>query len=107
MALKVLPHFYSPVGFQKLTVSSSAVGFTLPSVGVTIRAVIFSMEGTATTDTIRIKVDGNDPTSTDGLLIYDGDVVEITNVNMVNNFKGIARAGDCVLQIHYFAGGGP
>lgn len=103
MASKVLPLFYSPVGFQKLTVSSSAVGFTKPTVTVTIRAIQMTVE----TNNIRYRMDGPNPDASTGHLLYDGDVLEITNVESINNFAAIATGSDATVQITYFAGGGP
>lgn len=102
MALKVrsYPVFYSPTGFQKLTVSGTAISFTVPTTIVT-RAVVFSVE----TDQIRFRVDGSDPDSTTGVILSPGDVVEITNVDMINNFTAIRVNTDAILQIHYFGGG--
>lgn len=104
MTQRVIPTYYSPVagsaGFQKLTVSTSAVGFTLPS-DVIVRSVIFTVE----TNPIRMKVNGENPTSTDGILLYVGDEVELTNTEMITNCKLIAQSSDGIVQIHYFAGG--
>ena len=101
MTIKILPSYYSPIGFQKLTVTSSeAVGFTLPSSPDT-RAIVFSVEG----GTIRMKVDGNDPTTTEGMALYDGDVVELTNANMILNCKLISVSADVTVQAHFFGGG--
>lgn len=98
--VRAFPTFYSPTGFQKLTVGDTVVGFTIPTT-VQCRAVIFSVE----TDQIRFKVDGNDPTTTDGLLLNSGDVVELTNVDMITNFKAHRVTTDATIQIHYFGGG--
>lgn len=103
MSTKVLPLFYSPLGFQKLTVSSSPVGFTLPAVTPTVRAVTVTVE----TNSIRYRLDGTDPTTTTGHLLYDGDVLDITNVNSILSFKAIAVGADGTIQITYFGGGGP
>ena len=101
MRVRALPVYYSPTGFQKLTVSSSSVGFTLPTTLQT-RAVIFTVEDAQ----CRMKVDGNAPTTTDGILLYVGDVVELTNVDMINNFRAIRTTStDATFQIHYFGGG--
>lgn len=101
MTMRVLPSYYSPTGFQKLTVSSSAVGFTLPANVPQVRAVIFTVEN----NPIRMKVDGGDPTTTDGILLYIGDEVELTNVTMINNCKLIAQSSDGLVQIQFFGGG--
>ena len=103
MASKVLPTFYSPVGFQKLTVSSSPVGFTLPVVTPTIRAIQMTVENY----NIRYTVNGTTVTTTTGHLLYDGDVLELTNVESIKNFSAIAASSDAVVQITYYAGGGP
>lgn len=101
MTTRVLPSYYSPTGFQKLTVSSSAVGFTLPTSVPQTRAVIFTVEN----NPIRMKVNGDDPTTTDGILLYVGDEIELTNVDMINNCRLIAQSSDGLVQIHYFGGG--
>ena len=103
MSVKVLPLFYSPLGFQKLTVSSSAVGPTKPTVTPTVRAITVTVE----TNSIRYRIDGSDPTTTDGHLLYDGDVLDITNVNSVNSLKMIAAGSDATVQITFYGGGGP
>lgn len=100
MKVRALPAFYSPTGFQKLTVSNTAVGFTIPTT-VQTRAVMFTVE----TDQIRFRVDGTAPDSATGILLEAGDLVEMTNVDMITNFKAIRVTSDATLQIHYFGGG--
>jgi hypothetical protein len=105
MPAKIIPTFYSPVGKQVLTVSSTAVGFTLPTT-VQIRAVYFSVEyATATTDTLRFWVDGSTPDASNGMLLYNGDTVEILNVDAINNFKAIRVTNDMKIMITYYGGG--
>lgn len=104
-AVRAFPTYYSPIGKQILTVSSSAVGFTLPT-SPQCRAVFFSVEYvTATTDTLRFWVDGSIPTSTEGMLLFNGDTVEITNVDAINNFKVIQVTNDMKIMITYYGGG--
>jgi len=100
MTVRTLPSYYSPTGFQKLTVSSSSVGLTIP-VAPQCRAVIFTVES----NQIRMRVDGSAVTATDGILLYVGDVVEVLNVDMINNCRLIAVGSDATIQIHYFGGG--
>lgn len=100
MSVRSFPTFYSPIGFQKLTVSSTAVGFTLPT-SMQVRAVNFTCE----TDQIRFRVDGSNPDSTTGVLVNDGDIVDLLNVDAINNFKAIRITNDATIQIHYFGGG--
>lgn len=107
MKVRSLPIFYSPVGFQKLAVSSTAVGFTLPVTAHNTsntdwtRAAIFTVE----TAQVRFRVDGTDPDSTTGILLKPGDLVQITNTDMLAHFKVIRVSADATLQIHYFGGG--
>jgi len=105
MTIRAIPTFYSPIGKQNLTVSSSAVGFTLPSTPQ-IRAVFFSVEYvTATTDTLRFWVDGSTPKTSEGMLLYNGDTVEILNVDAINNFLVIRVTNDMKIMITYYGGG--
>jgi hypothetical protein len=100
-SVRAFPTYYSPLGFQKLTISSSPVGFTIPALGIPVRAVIFTLE----TNDIRMKVDGGAASATDGLLIKANDIVEILNVEAIKNCSLMAVAGDGVVQIEYFGGG--
>ena len=103
--IRVLPAYYSPIGKQALTVSSSAVGFTLPATPQ-VRAVLLTVEYTvASTDYLRYWATGDAPTASDGQALYHGDILEITNVDMINNFQAIAVGNDMKLMIQYFGGG--
>ena len=88
-----------PCGFQKLTVSSSVVALTIPTLaeGITARSAAMVVE----TDAVRWRDDGVDPTSTDGMLIpansdmnYDGKLAQI---------RFIRVTGDAVVDISYYA----
>ncbi len=99
MAFRVIPHHYPPLGFQKLTVSSSAVGLTVPTtpVGAIVRSAHFTVE----TNNIRMRYDGTDPDTSTGELLYVGDVVELNNITMLSDVRLIAVASDGLIQIHY------
>jgi hypothetical protein len=99
MSIRVVPQYYSPIGFQKLTVSNLAVGFTLPASPVT-RAAILTVE----TDAIRFRLDGSDPDASSGHIVAKDDSLELTNVQMVQNFKAIRVTNDATLNITYFGG---
>lgn len=104
MPAKTLPFYYDPLGFQKLVVSGTAVGFTNPIdyAGKSIEpsAVSFICE----TDQIRFRVDGIDPDASTGVLVEKGDLVELTNPKAIKKFKAIKVTNDATLQIHYFGG---
>lgn len=100
-SVRAFPAYYSPLGFQKLTVSSSSVGFTLPTQPPHVRAVLFTVESA----NVRMKVSGAVATTTDGLLLKDGDIVELLNTEMIKNCQLIAVSSDATVQIEYFGGG--
>jgi len=100
-SVRAFPTFYSPIGFEKLSVAGVVVGFTLPTTSISIRSVILSVE----TNSVRFRVDGTDPDSTTGIKLNDGDLLELDNVDMIRNFKVIQVSAGATLQIHYFGGG--
>jgi hypothetical protein len=99
VASRVVSIHFPPLGFQKLTVSSSAVGLTVPTTDP--KAVVRSAHFTVETANIRMRYDGSDPTTDTGELLYVGDVVELSNIEMVSDVKFIAVSSDGVIQIHY------
>jgi len=105
--VRALPLGYAPISKQTLTVSSSAVGFTVPTSQTTaVRSALVTVEYvTATTDTVRYWITGDNPTTTEGHLLYNGDILELSNVMAVTNFRVIATGNDMKLQIEYFGGG--
>ena len=103
--VRVLPLGYAPIGKQALTVSSSAVGFTVPT-SEQVRSALVTVEYvTTSTDTVRYWVTGDTPTTSDGHLLYNGDILELSNVTAITNFRVIATGNDMKLQIEYFGGG--
>src|SRR6266852_2716499 len=78
--------FNSVAGFQTITVSSTAIGLTVP------RGALFAV-AVVETASIRYRDDGTDPTSTVGMLVSPS-VVPITICNPTANFKMIRTAGD-------------
>ena len=100
-SVRAFPASYSPLGFQKLTVSSSSVGFTLPTQPPFVRSVLFTVE----TANIRMKISGAVATTSDGLLLKDGDIVELSNTEMIKNCQLIAVSSDATVQIEYLGGG--
>lgn len=105
LPVRAFPAYFSPISKQALTVSSSAVGLTVPS-SPQVRAVVITVEHvTNSSDTIRHWKTGDDPTTSEGQLLYSGDILEITNVEAINNARFIATGNDCKLMIEYYGGG--
>ena len=104
-AVRAFPTYYSPISKQALTVSSSAVGLTVPT-SPQVRAVLITVEHTVKSDdTVRHWKTGDDPTTSDGQLLYSGDILEISNVSAINNARFIATGNDMKLMIEYYGGG--
>lgn len=100
MAWRVVPSYYSPTGFQRLPVSGTVVSLTLPTEPPVTRAVLIQAE----TDMIRFRLDGGDPDGTNGQILMVADNLELTNRQMISNFRAIKVTNDAVLQIFYFGG---
>lgn len=104
-SVRAFPTYYSPVGKQTLTVSSSSVGLTVPTT-VQVRAAIITVEYTvAVTDYLRHWTTGDDPTANEGQPLYHGDILELTNVEAISNFRAIRVTNDMKLNIQYYGGG--
>lgn len=86
-----------PCGFESISVGS-AMPIGLSKIPTTAGSFLVSVEQ----NTIRFRLDGNDPTSTEGNILHSGDAITIQNRKAIENFKAIAISGDARLQIHYF-----
>ena len=85
------------VGFEELTVGGTSVGFT--SVPNTASDVILSVEG----DAIRFKLDGTDPTASEGVRLPDGFVGAFTDFSQyaLTQFRFIATTGSATVSITF------
>ena len=86
----------APKGYEQLTVSTAAVGLTLPS-GAT-RAVVY-----VEAQPIRWRDDAVAPTSSVGVPAVATDAFELPSVQSINGFKAI-RSGstDATLNVVYY-----
>ena len=86
----------SPKGYQQLTVSTTAVGLTLPTGAQ--RAVIH-----IEAQPIRYRDDGTDPTSTVGVLVKADVSFELNSLLSLRQFKAI-RSGsvDATVNVVYY-----
>ena len=103
--VRSFPTYYSGISKQALTVSSSVVGLTVPTT-VQVRAALITVEHiTLASDTVRHWKTGEDPSVTDGQLLYSGDILELTNVETITKVRFIATGSDMKLMIEFFGGG--
>ena len=84
-----------PIGFEALTVGTSAVGLT-PTTGATQAEITVELAD------VRVRSDGTDPTATVGHLILDGAVISLSSAKDIAAFKAIRDASTNVtLSISY------
>lgn len=88
------------VGYQTgLTVSNSAIGLTIPS-GIRPNYAFITTEN----NQIRFRVDGTDPTSSEGHIVDPGSTIELVDEEQIRKFKAIRTgAADAIFRITYFA----
>jgi len=93
---------YSYEDYESITVGNTAVGFTAgkiaPSGNVNPVKAFCRLE----TAQVRFRMDGTDPTSSEGILLEVGETLEITGEKNLRNFRAI-RTGSTsgVLKVHY------
>lgn len=86
-----------PCGFESILVGST-MSMGLSNIPTAAGLFLVSVEQ----NTIRFRLDGNDPTSTEGTILQPGDSISIKNHKAMEKFKAISISGDARLQIHYF-----
>ncbi len=90
------PSGIKPLGYQQITVGSTAVGLTIPA-GAN-RAVI-GVEA----QPLRYRTDGIDPTDTEGFLVKADVTFELHGNQTLKNFKAIRDdITDAVLNVNYY-----
>lgn len=105
MAGRVVPNGAKPTyTFEKITVSSTAIGITTTLVNrpSTTEGQSRSAEYalvTVETDSIRYRTDGTNPDSTTGHLLVAGDVLELDNYDDIRRFKAIRVTTDATIQV--------
>ena len=83
------------VGHDTVTVSTSAVGPTIPSVNTTACQIRVNDQS------IRWRADGTDPTAAEGFTSTSGDIFILTKESEIDQFKAIRKGGsdgeiDCI-----------
>lgn len=83
------------MGYEEITVASTAVGFTSAKYGSAKRARVQVSGGP-----VRVRVDGTDPTTEAGELFYPGDIFIVAG--SLSSFSAIQAASDeAVLRVTY------
>jgi len=97
-AVTAFPVQWKAFDYESVDVEDSAIGLTSGTYDDAIRA-----EMTLETAQIRYRVDGTDPTSSEGHPVYVGDVIILNSATQIAGFKAI-RTGSTsgVLKVTYF-----
>lgn len=82
--------------FEKVAVSSTAVGLTEASYGEANHALV-----TVETNSIRFRTDGEDPDTTTGHLVTAGNSITLESRREVVNFSAIRESADATIQVSY------
>jgi hypothetical protein len=95
-----------PMGYEAITVSSTAIGFTAGTIDTGTRQAVVAV-ATLETDSIRIRVDGGLPTSSVGQLVTQASNVGITvcGTTAIKAFRAIRTSTDASLKVTYFTVG--
>jgi hypothetical protein len=84
--------------YEAITVSSTAIGFTASNMdSPRCRAVFITVES----DQIRFRIDGTDPTSSEGHLVNAGSNITLVNEHDIHKFKAIRVTTDATLRVTY------
>jgi len=94
---------YYPVDYESITVADTAIGFTSSKISPSsstrkpARAII-----TVETAQIRYRVDGTDPTSSEGHILEINDVLILIGTESIRNFKAIRTTSTSgVIKVTY------
>jgi len=93
-------------GYEKIVVSSTVMTLAASKLYITsskrfAEAVAITVE----TDNIRLKMNGDDPSDTDGLLVAPGaGPLIINSEENLKNLKMICQTSDATVQVIYFYG---
>ena len=92
-------------GYEAITVSNVAIGFTsterIPTSGDFLGQACQEVFCTLETDQIRFTLDGTTPTSTIGHLLNQGQNLTLRNPSDIKNFKAIRVTTDASLKVTY------
>lgn len=96
MLTEIVNLFRKPKGYQQITVSTTAVGLTVPE-GAGRAVVVVEAQP------LRYRDDGTDPTATVGMLCVAATRFDIESREALLAFKAIRSGGtDSVLSVSYY-----
>lgn len=98
----------SPLEYESLTIAGTAVPFTTAKVAPTssssgyasTKAVLAHVS--VETDSIRYRIDGHDPTASEGHLIPANTSFWVQGITSIENFRAIKVTNNATLKVTYF-----
>jgi hypothetical protein len=100
------------IGFEKLTVAGTAVGFTpanyknvaAGSAQLDATSALVTADGTAGTNDVRWRCDGTDPVAGTGHLLAGGKVLMLKGYGNITKFRAIREGGTSgTLEVTFFS----
>ena len=97
VGVTALPTF-SATAYESITVDNTAGGLTAVTYGDAVQALI-----TVESHPMRYRLDGTDPTDTEGHLVDDGDTIVLTSAADIAGFSAIRTTGDsATIRVTYY-----
>lgn len=99
VAVAITPKVPTVLGFEKRTISTSAIGITATSIPAGATHALVTLEG----GDCRFREDASavSVTGTDGLLMTDGQPYELMNLSALRFIRASYETADVTLQISY------
>ena len=92
-----------PYDFESVTVTDPVGGLTITKLRPDSKAPPISALLTLESAAIRYRLDGVDPTTSEGHVMASGDAPVLVGINALRNFKAIKDTGvDGTLKVTYF-----
>ena len=85
---------YDVDAYEAVTVSSTAIGIT-KALRIDHNYAFITLE----TDEVRYRVDGTDPTASEGHKLSPGDTLTLEGGNAIRNFRAIRVTSDATIRI--------
>ena len=90
-----------PMGFETITVSSTAVGFTAGTIRSGTSVATYAV-GYVAADNIRYRDDAVDPTASVGMLVASGSNFQVCGMKAVSQFRMIRQTTDATVSVSYY-----
>lgn len=88
--------------YESLTISDTAVPLTSTVYAATGQAHARHATIAVEDEPLRFRIDGTAPTSSEGIPVDDGDVIELNSLSEIKNFQAIRQgSSDATIRVAY------